>query len=122
MIPYGKHKIFPSDIDAVTKVLDGGFLTQGEQVPLFEQAVCDYTGAKYAVACNSGTSGLHIACLALDISKNDIEILEIENFIKQNQAEKVVVPKINLENIEKYQMGKLTMRNIHEIKKWVGSY
>jgi UDP-4-amino-4,6-dideoxy-N-acetyl-beta-L-altrosamine transaminase len=72
MIPYGKHEIFPSDIDAVTNVLDGGFLTQGEQVPLFEQAVCDYTGAKYAVACNSGTSGLHIACLALDISKNDI--------------------------------------------------
>jgi dTDP-4-amino-4,6-dideoxygalactose transaminase len=49
MIPYGKHEIFPSDIDAVTKVLDGGFLTQGEQVPLFEQAVCDYTGAKYAL-------------------------------------------------------------------------
>lgn len=72
MIPYGKHKIFPSDIDAVTKVLDGGFLTQGEQVPLFEQSVCDYTGANYAVACNSGTSGLHIACMALDISKNDI--------------------------------------------------
>ena len=40
---------------------------------------------------------------SLHISKNDIEILEIENFIKQNQAEKVVVPKINLENIEKYQ-------------------
>lgn len=72
MIPYGKHKIFPSDIDAVTKVLDGGFLTQGEQVPLFEQAVCDYTGANYAVACNSGTSGLHIACMALDVTKNDI--------------------------------------------------
>ncbi|WP_269517650.1 UDP-4-amino-4,6-dideoxy-N-acetyl-beta-L-altrosamine transaminase [Alteromonas sp. BMJM2] len=72
MIPYGKHKIFPSDIDAVTKVLNGGFLTQGEQVPLFEQAVCDYTGADYAVACNSGTSGLHIACMALDVSKNDI--------------------------------------------------
>ena len=62
MIPYGKHSIFPEDIEAVTKVLQDGFLTQGEQTPLFEKAVSNYTGARYGVACNSGTSGLHIAC------------------------------------------------------------
>ena len=68
MIPYGKHTIFPDDIDAVTQVLEQGFLTQGQQVPAFERALCDYTGAAFAVACNSGTSGLHIACLAAGVT------------------------------------------------------
>lgn len=72
MIPYGKHSIFPEDIEAVTKVLQDGFLTQGEQTPLFEKAVSNYTGARYGVACNSGTSGLHIACLAAGVSRGDL--------------------------------------------------
>ncbi|WP_375277992.1 UDP-4-amino-4,6-dideoxy-N-acetyl-beta-L-altrosamine transaminase [Alteromonas australica] len=72
MIPYGKHSIFPEDIEAVTKVLQDGFLTQGEQTPLFEKAVSNYTGARYGVACNSGTSGLHIACLAAGVSSGDL--------------------------------------------------
>ncbi|CAD5285963.1 UDP-4-amino-4, 6-dideoxy-N-acetyl-beta-L-altrosamine transaminase [Alteromonas sp. 38] len=72
MIPYGRHKIFPEDITAVSEVLKEGFLTQGEQVPLFEKAVCDYTGANFAVACNSGTSGLHAACLAAGITTGDL--------------------------------------------------
>ena len=72
MIPYGKHSIFPEDIEAVTKVLQDGFLTQGEQTPLFEKAVSNYTGARCGVACNSGTSGLHIACLAAGVSRGDL--------------------------------------------------
>ncbi|QDG37685.1 UDP-4-amino-4,6-dideoxy-N-acetyl-beta-L-altrosamine transaminase [Alteromonas mediterranea] len=72
MIPYGRHKIFPEDINAVTAVLKDSLLTQGEQVPQFEQAVCAYTGAGYGVACNSGTSGLHLACLVLGVKEGDI--------------------------------------------------
>ncbi|GGF52208.1 UDP-4-amino-4,6-dideoxy-N-acetyl-beta-L-altrosamine transaminase [Alteromonas lipolytica] len=72
MIPYGKHTIFPDDVSAVTEVLEQGFLTQGQQVPAFEKALCDYTGAGYAVACNSGTSGLHIACLAAGVKAGDV--------------------------------------------------
>ncbi len=72
MIPYGKHTLFPDDIDAVTQVLEQGFLTQGQQVPAFERALCDYTGAAFAVACNSGTSGLHIACLAAGVTSGDV--------------------------------------------------
>lgn len=72
MIPYGKHKLYPEDIAAVTDVLENEFLTQGQQVPLFEQAVCNYTGATHAVACNSGTSGLHIACLAIGVKPGDM--------------------------------------------------
>jgi UDP-4-amino-4,6-dideoxy-N-acetyl-beta-L-altrosamine transaminase len=72
MIPYGKQNVTEDDIKAVVKVLRSDFLTQGAIVPIFEQKLCDYTGAKYAVAVNSCTSALHIACLALDLGHGDI--------------------------------------------------
>jgi len=71
MIPYGKQDINQQDIDAVIAVLQSDFLTQGPQVPLFEQALIAHTGADYAVACNSATSALHLACLALDLGEGD---------------------------------------------------
>ncbi|GEA11653.1 UDP-4-amino-4,6-dideoxy-N-acetyl-beta-L-altrosamine transaminase [Alteromonas sp. KUL49] len=71
MIPYGSHSIDAGDINAVVDVLENAFLTQGQQVPLFEKNLCDYTGARYAVAVNSGTSALHLACIAAGIGKGD---------------------------------------------------
>jgi dTDP-4-amino-4,6-dideoxygalactose transaminase len=71
MIPYGKHLVDEDDIDAVVDVLRNQFLTQGNVVPQFEQALCDYTGAKYCVAVNSATSGLHVACLAAGVATGD---------------------------------------------------
>ncbi|WP_300474601.1 UDP-4-amino-4,6-dideoxy-N-acetyl-beta-L-altrosamine transaminase [uncultured Psychrobacter sp.] len=71
MIPYGRQDIIQRDIDAVTGVLKSDFLTQGPKVPLFEQAVMDVCGAKYAAAVNSATSALHVACLALDLKPGD---------------------------------------------------
>lgn len=72
MIPYGKQSISQQDIDAVVDVLKSDFLTQGPQVPLFEQVLCEFTKAKYCVAVNSATSALHIACLALGVGAGDI--------------------------------------------------
>ena len=71
MIPYGKQDINQADIDSVVNVLKSDFLTQGPQVPLFEKYVSDYCGASSAVAVNSATSALHIACLALGLGKGD---------------------------------------------------
>ncbi len=71
MIPYGRQEITQADIDAVVEVLQSDFLTQGPQVPAFEQAVADHVGARYALAVNSATSALHIACLALGLVQND---------------------------------------------------
>lgn len=71
MILYGQQDINQLDIDSVVDVLQSDFLTQGAKVPQFEQAICDYTKAKYAVAVNSATSALHIACLALGVSNGD---------------------------------------------------
>lgn len=71
MIPYGRQDITQSDIDAVVDVLRSDFLTQGPAVPRFEQGVADYCGARYAVAVNSATSALHLACLALGLGPGD---------------------------------------------------
>ena len=71
MIPYGKQDINQADIDSVVDVLKSDFLTQGPRVPLFEECVSKYCGASSAVAVNSATSALHIACLALGLRKGD---------------------------------------------------
>ncbi len=71
MIPYGRQDINEVDIDAVVAVLRSDYLTQGPVVPAFEKAVADYCGAQHAVAVNSATSALHIACLALGVEKGD---------------------------------------------------
>ncbi|TYB87594.1 UDP-4-amino-4,6-dideoxy-N-acetyl-beta-L-altrosamine transaminase [Oceaniovalibus sp. ACAM 378] len=72
MIPYGRQDITQGDIDAVVDVLRSEFLTQGPQVPLFEKALCAATGATHAVAVNSATSALHIACLALGLGRGGL--------------------------------------------------
>ena len=71
MIPYGCQEITETDIAEVEKVLRSDFLTQGPTVPKFEKAVASYCGAKHAVAVNSATSALHIACLSLGLSQGD---------------------------------------------------
>jgi UDP-4-amino-4,6-dideoxy-N-acetyl-beta-L-altrosamine transaminase len=71
-IPYGRQDISDEDIDAVVEILRSDFLTQGPAVEKFETSLAKYSDAKYAVAVNSATSALHIACLALGISNKDI--------------------------------------------------
>ena len=67
MIPYGKQLIEDDDVAAVVAVLKSDFLTQGPKVAEFEQAICNYTGAKYCVAVSNGTAALHIAVAALEL-------------------------------------------------------
>ncbi|CDU10827.1 putative aminotransferase DegT family [Vibrio coralliirubri] len=71
VIPYGKQDISQQDIDSVVDVLKSDFLTQGPQVPAFEKTLTEHTGAQYALAVNSATSALHIACLALGLGEGD---------------------------------------------------
>ena len=71
MIPYGKQDISQADVDAVIDVLRSDFLTQGPRVPEFEAKVAGHVGAKHALAVNSATSALHIACLALGLGPGD---------------------------------------------------
>lgn len=72
MIPYGRQDITPADILAVKTVLESDYLTQGPVIPVFELKVAEYCGAGHAVAVNSATSALHIACLSLGLRPGDI--------------------------------------------------
>lgn len=71
MIPYGRQDISQADIDAVIAVLQSDYLTQGPMVPRFELKVAEHVGARYALAVNSATSALHVACLALGLGPGD---------------------------------------------------
>jgi len=72
MIPYGCQSIDQEDIQAVVSVLESNYLTQGPLVTKFEDRLKEYCGVDYAVAVNSATSALHIACLALGVGKGDL--------------------------------------------------
>lgn len=71
-IPYGRQDISQNDIDAVVQTLQSEFLTQGPAIEAFENAVALYAGAKFAIAVNSATSALHIACLAAGLGPQDL--------------------------------------------------
>ena len=70
-IYYGRQWIDSDDIKAVDDVLCSDYVTCGPKVKEFEDTLCEYTGAKYAVAVNSGTSALHCACIAAGIGPGD---------------------------------------------------
>ncbi len=81
MLSYGKQSINQNDIDSVIEVLKSDFLTQGPQVPIFEKTVSKYCNTKFAVAVNSATSALHLACIALGLKKNDILWTSTNSFV-----------------------------------------
>ena len=80
-IPYGRQSIDEDDIKQAVEVLRSDWITQGPKVKEFEDALCKYTGAKYAVCISSGTAALHIACLAAGIKKGDEVITSPITFV-----------------------------------------
>jgi UDP-4-amino-4,6-dideoxy-N-acetyl-beta-L-altrosamine transaminase len=81
VINYGRQDINQDDIDAVISVLNSDFLTQGPLVPQFQDSLAFYAGSKYALAVNSATSALHIACLALGVQRDDIVWTSPNSFV-----------------------------------------
>lgn len=80
-IPYGHQSIYQDDIKEAVKVLKSDWITQGSKIEEFQRALCDYTGAKYAVAVSSGTAALHIASLAAGIKAGDELITSPVTFV-----------------------------------------
>lgn len=86
MIPYGRQQIDQHDIEAVVEVLKSDYLTQGPVIPRFEDAVAKYCGVKSAVAVNSATSALHIACMALGVAKGDVVWTSPNTFVASSNV------------------------------------
>lgn len=100
IIPYGKHVIDEADIESVVDVLRNRFLTQGQTVPEFELALCNYTGANFATAVNSATSGLHVACLALGVGPADIVWTVPNSFVASANCARYCGAKIDFVDID----------------------
>ncbi|WP_457560173.1 UDP-4-amino-4,6-dideoxy-N-acetyl-beta-L-altrosamine transaminase [Caminibacter sp.] len=85
MIPYGRQHIDKEDIQAVVDVLESDFLTTGPKVKEFEEVLCKYTGAKYAVAVSNGTAALHLASIAL-LNPGDVVLTTPNSFLATSNS------------------------------------
>ena len=80
-IPYGRQCIDSSDIRIVSKALKEDLITTGRYVKKFENKISKFLKVKYTASCNSGTSALHLALMAIEIEKDDVVIMPAINFI-----------------------------------------
>ena len=118
LIPYGSQLIDKNDISAVTKALLQPLITTGPLVNKFEKSVERFLKVKYALSCNSGTSALMLAFLALGIKENDKVIIPSINFIASFNILKSMRTKIFLCDVDP-QTGQMTPENLTEcIKKY----
>jgi len=86
MIPLSRPDITERDKQAVLQVLDSNFLALGPKLTEFEEKMAAYAGTKYAIACNSGTSGLHMIVAALGIKDGDEVITTPFSFISSSNC------------------------------------
>jgi len=99
MKQYGKHLITDADIIAVNKALKSEYLTQGNEVPNFEKNIKSITKSKYAVASNSATSSLHLACLALEVGQSDIVWVPAITFVASANCARYCGAKVDFVDI-----------------------
>ncbi len=80
-IPYGRQDITAEDRAAVMEVLKDDFLTGGPRIGQFEADFAAYVGARFAVACSSGTAALHLCTLSLEVENGDTVITTPNTFV-----------------------------------------
>ncbi|MCW2240878.1 UDP-4-amino-4,6-dideoxy-N-acetyl-beta-L-altrosamine transaminase [Azospirillum canadense] len=99
-LPYGRQDIDQADIDAVTAVLRGDWLTQGPTVEAFERALAGRTQATHAVACANGTAALHLACLALGLGPGDAVVVPSVTFLATANAARYVGAEVAFADVD----------------------
>jgi UDP-4-amino-4,6-dideoxy-N-acetyl-beta-L-altrosamine transaminase len=100
MISYGRQTIDDDDIQSVITVLKSDCLTQGMLVTEFESAMCRYVDAEYAVAVNSATSALHLACLACDLGETDIVWVPAISFVASANCARYCNSKVDFIDVD----------------------
>ncbi|UUX49397.1 UDP-4-amino-4,6-dideoxy-N-acetyl-beta-L-altrosamine transaminase [Nisaea acidiphila] len=89
-LPYGRQQIDAEDEQAVLDVLRGDWLTTGPAVDAYEEAFADRVGAQHAVACSSGTAGLHMAAIAIGLDFGDVVVVPSVTFLATANAVRYV--------------------------------
>ena len=111
IIPYGKQFIEKDDIIAVTKALKQEKITTGPLVEKFEKKISNYTKAKYALTCSSGTSSLYLAFRSTELKKDDIVIMPAITFISSYSVAKILKAKVYLADVDPVT-GQMTPQNV----------
>ena len=99
-IPYGRQYIDSQDIRLVSKALKEDLITTGRYVKKFENKISDFLKAKYTASCNSGTSALHLALMAINLKKDDAIIMPAINFIAVYNMARLMNAKIFLADVD----------------------
>lgn len=113
VIPYSTQSINQDDIDSVESTLRSSYLTQGPAVAQFEEAIADYCGARYAVATNSGTSALHIACLAIGVGEEDWIWTSSNSFVASANCARYCGAKVDFIDID-VETGNISIHALEE--------
>ena len=100
VLPYGRQDVDQADIDAVTAVLRGDWLTQGPAVEAFEGALRERTGAAHAVSCANGTAALHLAALALGLGPGDAVVVPAVTFLATANAARYVGAEVAFADVD----------------------
>jgi perosamine synthetase len=80
-VPLSKPCIDEEDVAGVVDVLRSGWISLGPKIREFEKKFAQYIGTKYALAVNSGTSGLHLCMQAINVNEGDEVITTPLSFV-----------------------------------------
>lgn len=86
MIPIKKISLTDEDIKSAEKVLQSGWLMQGEKVKTLEENFAAYTKSKFAIACSNGTSALHLSLESLGLGRGSKVIVPAFSWISTANA------------------------------------
>ena len=112
-IPYGRQDIDAQDIKFVSKALKQDLITTGNYVKKFEKNISKFLNVKFASSCNSGTSAIHLAYMAIDLKKEDIVIMPAINFIAAYNMARLMNAKIFLADVDPLT-GQMTPQTLLE--------
>lgn len=99
LIPYGRQSISPEDIKFVSDSLKSDLITTGPYVNKLEKKIASLLKTKYAISCTSGTAGLHLVLLSINLKKNDVIIMPAINFVAIYSLCKLIGAKVFLADV-----------------------
>src|SRR5210317_2360522 len=100
-LPYSRQYIDQEDVKKIIRVLKSDFITQGPNIIDFERDFAKYVGAKYAVACATGTAALHLSCLALGINKKSKVLTSAITFVASANCAEFLGANVDFVDIDK---------------------
>ena len=111
--PYSRPEILNSDKETVLKLLNKGYLTQGEKLLEFEDKLQSTFKCKNAIACNSGTAALHLLYLALGLDPDNGLLTTSIAFLATASATKMCNAPVVFADVDPIS-GLLTPENVEK--------